>query len=134
MHILTSCSSHHCGYDYGLPFSCKGDFVESKVVLSFTECIFSCDMYSECQWYTYETEHGHCVLYKDCGGRDQTCTTCLTGNKCAVSIPSKQAIKARNYVMNSIVIYFLLGPNVTTEVGEPQKKDPGMKTIFPTQI
>jgi hypothetical protein len=86
MHIFISCPVRICDG----PFSCKGNFVESKVVSSLSECIFSCDMYSECQWYTYETVHNHCVLYEDCGGRDMSCTTCQSGvNKCAVGRPSK---------------------------------------------
>ncbi len=39
------------------------------------------------QFYTYESEYGNCLLFETCPLHDETCLTCVSGEKsCAVGL------------------------------------------------
>jgi len=62
-------------------FKCKGNFVDSFTMSKLEKCIIACNSNDQCNWYTLEKMHDHCILYEDCDLHDDHCDTCATGPK-----------------------------------------------------
>merc|ERR1712110_688809 len=60
---------------------CEGHFIDSYSMEDVEECIVTCNENDDCNWYTLEKQHDHCILYEDCDKHDDTCETCATGPK-----------------------------------------------------
>ena len=54
--------------------------------LHLEDCIAQCNNNDECNFYTYEKTHDHCILYEDCN-QTLECATCASGPKnCAMGV------------------------------------------------
>ena len=81
--LINSCEDRICDGQW----SCRGHFVDSKVVSTLQECARSCGDFDDCNYYTFEEKYGHCVMFEDCDSYDKSCETCKSGErKCLVQL------------------------------------------------
>merc|ERR1712038_2007461 len=63
---------------------CEGHFIDSFKIAHLEDCIKACRDKSECNFYTLEKTHDHCLLYEDCEVKNP-CDTCASGPRhCSV--------------------------------------------------
>ena len=66
-------------------FKCEGHFIDSFKIAHLEDCIKACSDKDECQWYTLEKTHNHCLLYEECKKKTNGCDTCASGPRdCSV--------------------------------------------------
>ena len=48
---------------------------------SANKCLEHCQAIPECFWFTFLAEFEACYFFSDCNTIDETCTTCVSGEK-----------------------------------------------------
>ena len=61
-------------------FKCQGNVIDSFAIATLEECIEMCNYVLDCQWFTLEKAHDHCILYEECDDKFD-CETCATGTR-----------------------------------------------------
>merc|ERR1712165_367601 len=70
------CPARDCHSGY----KCQGHYVDAFDHVHLEDCISECNRNDECNFYTFEKTHDHCVLYEDCYST-LDCATCASGPK-----------------------------------------------------
>ena len=79
-------------------FKCQGNFVDSYAIATLEECIEMCNEVWDCQWFTLEKAHDHCILYEECDDKFD-CETCATGTRnCAHGYHGKLFVAVQELV------------------------------------
>ena len=80
LHLFTRCPTRSCHE----AVKCEGHFIDSFKIAHLEDCIKACRDKSECNFYTLEKTHDHCLLYEDCEVKNP-CDTCASGPRhCSV--------------------------------------------------
>ena len=67
-------------------YSCRGQFVTAMTSDSVSSCIMECSLNDHCEWYTFDQEHGFCVLFEDCN-ESVKCEKCISGERnCVIGL------------------------------------------------
>lgn len=61
---------------------CEGNRVSGVVASDNQEfCLEKCKEIADCQWFTFLSDFGACYFFSDCAAIDESCSTCVSGEK-----------------------------------------------------
>ena len=67
---------------------CEGTIDRVDEVETLEECLDLCKQSTTCRWFTFYEPSSPCILMKDCTTIDESCTSCISGEKrCQGDVP-----------------------------------------------
>ena len=61
--------------------TCQGHILSYNVTSSLTACLETCQGLPACAWYSSHTDNSICTLTSDCLNIDESCQTCISGER-----------------------------------------------------